>query len=79
MVLQKILSIFEEVGHVPKEQLQASKPFADYGLSSLEAIEVMDAIETSFKVKFAPADFWKYPTIEKLAEHVTELTDKKKK
>ncbi|MBD0336593.1 MAG: AMP-dependent synthetase, partial [Cyanobacteria bacterium Co-bin13] len=46
------------------------RPFAEYGLDSVTAVELADALETALGVTLEPTLAYEYPTIEALARHL---------
>ncbi|HEY9760973.1 MAG TPA: AMP-binding protein [Trichocoleus sp.] len=50
--------------------IDVRKPFAEYGLDSVTAVELADALETALKLPLEPTLAYEYPTIEALAHHL---------
>ncbi|HEY9878955.1 MAG TPA: AMP-binding protein [Leptolyngbyaceae cyanobacterium] len=50
--------------------IDVRKPFAEYGLDSVTAVELADALETALKLPLEPTLAYEYPTIEALARHL---------
>jgi acyl-CoA synthetase (AMP-forming)/AMP-acid ligase II/acyl carrier protein len=46
------------------------RPFAEYGLDSVTAVELADALETALGTTLEPTLAYEYPTIEALARHL---------
>ncbi|MCA9259343.1 MAG: AMP-binding protein [Planctomycetales bacterium] len=56
----------------PRSELQAEAPFAELGIDSLTAIELIQGVETTLGVQISPAAAWDYPTPESLSRHLAE-------
>jgi acyl carrier protein len=58
---------------VPKEQIDADKPYAEYGLDSLTAVELSHDIEDSLEVRLSPTVAWNYPTLSTMAAYLARV------
>ena len=56
---------------VDPEQIALNRPFADYGLDSMTAIEMSSEIEDWSGVQLTPTVAWNYPTVEQLSSYLT--------
>ena len=63
----RLLDWLGEHTPVPAEEVDRDKPFAEYGLDSLAAVELSCQLEDWLKVQIAPVVAWNYPTPAKLA------------
>jgi len=45
--------------------------FFDLGLDSISAMYLIEKLENELKITISPLDFWDYPTVDKLSEHIT--------
>lgn len=54
------------------EEIDVSQPFADYGLSSKDAVMLSADLEDWLERRCSPTLAWEYPTIEALARHLAE-------
>jgi acyl carrier protein len=50
------------------------RPFAEFGVDSLTAVELSHELEEQFKVPLPPIVAWNYPTPAALARHLAEQT-----
>jgi acyl-CoA synthetase (AMP-forming)/AMP-acid ligase II/acyl carrier protein len=64
--------LVERAGVAPAE-VDRSRPFAEYGLDSLTAVELSQELEDGLRVKLAPIVAWNYPTPATLARYLAEL------
>ncbi|NMF86697.1 AMP-binding protein [Nodosilinea sp. P-1105] len=56
--------------NVPKSTLDIRQPLADYGLDSLAAVELAQALETALGISLSPTLAYEYPTIEALSVYL---------
>jgi len=63
----RLLDWLAEHTPVPDEEVDRDKPFAEYGLDSLAAVELSCQLEEWLKVQIAPVVAWNYPTPATLA------------
>ncbi len=54
-------------------EIDTKKPFAQYGLDSLVGITLAAELESWLKVKLPETLLWDYPTIDLLANHLSDL------
>ncbi|WP_053913131.1 SDR family NAD(P)-dependent oxidoreductase [Streptomyces sp. SCSIO 75703] len=59
---------------VPAEEFQPDVPHSDFGVDSVLAVEIVERINRELDTDLRPTDFFNYPTLRKLAEHVGEKT-----
>ncbi len=64
--------LVERAGVSPAE-VDRNRPFAEYGLDSLTAVELSQELEDGLRVKLAPIVAWNYPTPATLARYLAEL------
>ncbi len=64
--------LVEKVG-VDASDVDRTRPFADYGLDSLTAVELSDRLEQMLNVRLTPTIAWNYPTPASLAEHLANV------
>jgi acyl carrier protein len=55
------------------EEIDVRKPFASYGLDSVQAVGMSGALENWLGVRVPATLAWDFPTIESLAPHLAEL------
>lgn len=55
---------------VPREEISRDKPFAEYGLDSLTAVELSHDLEDWLNLELTPVLAWNYPTPARLAEYL---------
>ena len=58
---------------VPRDDVDRERPFAEYGLSSLAAVELSRELEDMLKVRLSPVLAWNYPTPAALAPYLARL------
>jgi acyl carrier protein len=58
----QLLRWLHERGGVPDEELDRDRPFAEYGIDSLAAVELSTELETWTEVPLSSVTAWKYPT-----------------
>jgi acyl carrier protein len=61
---------------VEAQSIDTSKSFADYGLDSVTAVELADALQNWLGVTLSPTLAYEYPTIEFLAQYLATETGK---
>ena len=59
-------------GGVAPEDIQGDKPFADYGLDSMTAVELSGELEDWVGVELTPIAAWNYPTIDRLSDFIAD-------
>jgi acyl carrier protein len=57
---------------VAPDELDSSRPISSYGLDSISAVTLSVQLEEELGVELDTALLWDRPTIESLAEHLTE-------
>jgi acyl-CoA synthetase (AMP-forming)/AMP-acid ligase II/acyl carrier protein len=65
------LFLTAEVGRrlsMPAEQIKGDVPLTDYGLDSMNAMELVGEIEAKFNINLDPTLLWEVPTINELVE-----------
>lgn len=62
-----------EIAGGQRSDLGPQDPFADYGLDSLSAVELIGKLEESLGLKLSPTVAWTYPTPADLSRHLAEL------
>jgi acyl carrier protein len=53
-----------------EKQIDPSRPFAEFGIDSVAAVELSGDLEEWLGKKIAPTVVWDYPTITSLAAHL---------
>jgi acyl carrier protein len=56
--------------NVPAESIDLNRPFAEYGLSSLTALELTRELEEWLNVRLTPVVAWRHPTPAMLARYL---------
>jgi acyl-CoA synthetase (AMP-forming)/AMP-acid ligase II/acyl carrier protein len=54
--------------NVPEKEIDLDKPFAEYGLDSMTAVELSGETEDWSGVELTPVVAWNYPTVSKLSD-----------
>ena len=57
---------------LPVEELESGRPISSYGLDSISAVTLTVQLEEELGVELETALLWKRPTLQSLAEHLTE-------
>lgn len=57
---------------LPVEELESQRPISSYGLDSISAVTLTVQLEEELGVELETALLWKRPTLQSLAEHLTE-------
>jgi acyl carrier protein len=57
---------------VPAEELDSRRPISSYGLDSISAVTLSVELEEELDIELDSAVLWDRPTLESLAEHLTE-------
>jgi acyl carrier protein len=57
---------------VPVEELDSRTPISSYGLDSISAVTLSVQLEDELGIELDTAVLWDRPTLESLAEHLTE-------
>ena len=65
-----LLDWLMERGGVPRDLVSRDRPFAEYGLSSLTAVELSQDLETWLGIELSSVIAWKYPTPESLSRYL---------
>ena len=55
-------------------EVERDRPFAEYGVDSLTAVELSHELEEQFKVPLPPIVAWNYPTPAALARYIAQET-----
>ncbi|MCS7237272.1 MAG: AMP-binding protein [Thermoguttaceae bacterium] len=70
---ETLLGWLVEKGGVDAAEIDRSRPFAEYGLDSLTAVELTERLEQMLNVRLTPTIAWNYPTPASLAEYLANL------
>ena len=57
---------------VPVDELDPRRPISSYGLDSISAVTLSVQLEEELGIELDTAVLWDRPTLESLAEHLTE-------
>jgi acyl carrier protein len=69
----RLLTWLSQTTDVQAGDLEANRPFAEYGLDSLAAMELIGHLEDGLDLKLSPTIAWTYPTPAALSRHLAEL------
>ncbi len=58
---------------ITPEEIHAQDSFAELGLDSVSGVYLLDKLEKLSHSELNPLMLWDYPTLEKLAEYITQL------
>ncbi len=64
---------------VPAEDLDARRPISSYGLDSISSVTLSVELEEELDIELDTAVLWDRPTLQSLAEHLTESLNKYRK
>jgi len=64
----QVAELFNRASH----EIEYDRPLGDYGLDSISVFGLRNRLERNLGISFAPTLVWSYPTIEALAEHLTD-------
>ncbi|MFI8356846.1 SDR family NAD(P)-dependent oxidoreductase [Streptomyces cyaneofuscatus] len=71
-VREIVVAAMAAVLEVPDEEFQPDIPHSEFGVDSVLAVEIIERINRELGTELRPTDFFNYPTLRKLAEHVAE-------
>jgi acyl carrier protein len=57
---------------LPVEELESGRPMSSYGLDSIDAVTLTVQLEEELGIELETALLFKRPTLQSLAEHLTE-------
>jgi acyl carrier protein len=60
---------------VPRSDIDPREPFASYGLTSTNAVELSGDLEDWLGTRLPPHVAWDYPSIESLAAHLASCEE----
>jgi acyl carrier protein len=58
---------------ISQQQITLVKPFTSYGVDSMHATMLVGDLEEHLSRRLSPTLAWDYPTVEKLAEYLSQL------
>ncbi len=67
-----LLTWLVERAAIPQHEVHRDKPFAEYGLDSLTAVELSHELDDTFGVEVVPTVAWNYPTPAALSKYLAE-------
>jgi acyl-CoA synthetase (AMP-forming)/AMP-acid ligase II/acyl carrier protein len=70
---ESLLTWLVERAGVDPSEVDRSRPFAEYGLDSLTAVELTERLEQMLNLRLSPTIAWNYPTPAALAEYLANL------
>ena len=68
LISSKLKSVFEQVLHIPYEDLDEEATFVDIGLDSISGVEAIRLINEEFKINLEAVVLYDYYNIEELSE-----------
>ncbi len=66
---EAVLALFARRAHVAPHALDCDRPFSEYGIDSVDAVEIAHEIEETLGVGLDPTVLWNYPTLNLLLQH----------
>ena len=73
-----IIQWLESNAGVVRESIELDKPFADYRLDSLTAVEFSEDVEDWLGIELTATVLWNHPTIEKMTQFLVAKSQGKK-
>lgn len=74
MIFEKVQSIIAEKMSVDVEKVQLESSLQkDFGADSLDAVEIMMAVEDEFDINLDDEDLLKIKTVKDIVEHIEKL------
>lgn len=70
---EAVLKLFARRAHVALHALDCDRPFSEYGIDSVDAVEIAHEIEETLGVALDPTALWNYPTLNLLLHHFVPL------
>ncbi len=67
-----LASRLAELGRVSVEEIDVQEPFANFGLNSIDAVSLSGDLEDLLGRQLPATLLWDFPTIEALANHLSE-------
>ena len=64
---------------VPAEEMDSRRPISSYGLDSISAVTLSVQLEEELDIELDTAVLWDRPTLESLAQHLTESLNRERK
>ena len=64
---------------VPAEEMDPRRPISSYGLDSISAVTLSVQLEEELDIELDTAVLWDRPTLESLAQHLTESLNRERK
>lgn len=68
-IIQKVAKLIK----APEAKINPGMSFKGLGIDSIMAVQLRSILEKEFKVKFAVADFWKYPSVKAFSIYIDIL------
>lgn len=65
---EAVLKLFARRVHVAPQALDGDRPFSEYGIDSVDAVELAHEIEATLGVALDPTVLWNYPTLNLLLQ-----------
>jgi acyl-CoA synthetase (AMP-forming)/AMP-acid ligase II/acyl carrier protein len=69
----RLMTWLRQIAEVQDNDLGPHRPFAEYGLDSLSAVELIGQLEEGLGLKLSPTVAWTYPTPASLARYISGL------
>ena len=75
LISSKLKSVFEQVLHIPYEDLDEEATFVDIGLDSISGVEAIRLINEEYKINLEAVVLYDYYNIEELSELIIKKSD----
>ena len=70
-IRQWLVNRIAEIAQVPQDQVDVDRPFAEFGLDSLQLFEISGDLEKFLGQKVSEIVAWDYPTVAKLSRYLS--------
>lgn len=72
-----LIARIAEITSVANKSIDLKRPFADYGLHSIDAMQISEELTARFGLTISPTAFYDHPSIELLVAHLQQLNSGK--
>jgi len=74
---KRVIAIMAETQHMPEEKFELEKSFQDLGIDSLDAINILFAVENEFDINVPDEAVKEIKTVQGVVEGVRKLVEMK--
>jgi acyl carrier protein len=76
-LIQRVLRVIAASKRLPPESVTIESQFADLGIDSMDAVEILFALENEFDINIPDDDVRNVRNVRQMCEGVAKLTDAK--